>query len=104
MLRRDLLTQIHTYVFLMLPDTASQQTTPQKRTGKVPDEITSHNEIAPSGTDGAHETFAPSLPMSNIAGQTFQLSPQILSPGESDFLKQLNDSSPSFKLFMRSVY
>lgn len=101
MLRRDLLTQIHTYVFLMLPDTANQ-TTPSAKNGVHEGPGVPLNQEGANGDAHEGETVAQMTAHEAEANQrAFQLSPQPLSVAESDFLKQLNDSSPSFKLFMR---
>lgn len=97
LLRQDLLIQIHTFVFLLIPDPRDEDEIANESYHNTLYNNNNENTSAPTTTneDGFDE-------------EVFQNSPYLLSPAglkahESEYIEKLNDNSPEYALFKRYV-
>lgn len=96
LLRQDLLIQIHTFVFLLIPDPRDE------------DEIANesyHNSLYNTNNDN---TTTSNTNEDGFDEEVFQNSPYLLSPAglkphENEYIEKLNDNSAEYALFKRYV-
>jgi hypothetical protein len=94
LLRQDLLIQIHTFVFLLIPDPRDE------------DEIANENYHNTLYNNNNDNTTTTNTNEDGFDEEVFQNAPYLLSPAglkahESDYIEKLNDNSPEYGLFKR---